>query len=284
MHLIEAFVRNPVKVAVAVLLVALFGVIARYRMPMQLTPEVQTPTITIETRWPGASPQEVEREIIQEQEKQLKGVEGVTKMTSESMDALGRITLEFAVGTNMSDALLKANTRLQQVREYPVEADEPIIKTANLSDRPIAWFILGPRMPAAEKVESFKARHPGLAGEVDRAVNVPSEGLALLRLRQLAERHGAAAELLPEEVDVTRLRKFAEDVIAARHERVPGVSDSQVMGGREDEMQVLVDPHKLAARHLTVGDVRAALKGQNKDTSGGDFWQGRRCVVRTLGQ
>ena len=56
MHPIEAFIRNPVKVSVGVLLVALFGVIALTRMPMQLTPEVQIPTITVETRWPGASP------------------------------------------------------------------------------------------------------------------------------------------------------------------------------------------------------------------------------------
>src|SRR3990170_1890135 len=100
MQLIESFVRNPVKVAVGVLLVALFGTIALFGMPMQLTPEVQTPTSTIETRWPGASPMEVEREIVQEQEEQLKGVEGVTKMTSESLDSLGRITLEFAVGAD----------------------------------------------------------------------------------------------------------------------------------------------------------------------------------------
>jgi HAE1 family hydrophobic/amphiphilic exporter-1 len=59
MHPIEAFVRNPVKVAVGVLMVVLFGFIGLLRMPMQLTPEVQIPTITIETRWPGASPQEV---------------------------------------------------------------------------------------------------------------------------------------------------------------------------------------------------------------------------------
>ena len=54
MHPIEAFVHNPVKVAVGVLLVALFGIIAVFRMPMQLTPEVQIPTITITTNWPGA--------------------------------------------------------------------------------------------------------------------------------------------------------------------------------------------------------------------------------------
>jgi HAE1 family hydrophobic/amphiphilic exporter-1 len=63
---IEASVRNPVKVSVGVLIVALFGLIALLRMPMQLTPEVQIPTISIHTVWPGASPKEIEREIIQE--------------------------------------------------------------------------------------------------------------------------------------------------------------------------------------------------------------------------
>ena len=107
MGLIDFFVRNPVKVPVGVLLMALFGCVALVRMPMQLTPEVQMPTITIETRWPGASPQEVEQEIVVEQEEQLKGVEGVTKMSSESSDSLGRITLEFVVGTDMEKALSK---------------------------------------------------------------------------------------------------------------------------------------------------------------------------------
>ncbi len=78
MGLIESFVVSPVKVTVGVLMLVLFGLIAVNSMPMQLTPEVETPTITVETRWPGASPQEVEREIIVEQEEQLKSVSGIT--------------------------------------------------------------------------------------------------------------------------------------------------------------------------------------------------------------
>ena len=148
MNLFDAFVRSPVKVAVGVLLVALFGVVALLGMPMQLTPEVETPTITVETRWPGGSPQEVEREITVEQEEQLKSVEGITKMTSESADSKSTITLEFLVGTNMEEALLRVNSRLQQVREYPEDADQPVISTANSSDRPIAWFILSARQPS----------------------------------------------------------------------------------------------------------------------------------------
>ncbi len=285
MQLIEWFVRNPVKVAVGVLLVGLFGLIAVFRMPMQLTPEVQTPTITIRTRWPGASPQEVEREIVQEQEEQLKGVEGVTKMTSESRDSEGRITLEFLVGTNMSEALLKVNTRLQQVPEYPENADEPIIATSSASDRPIAWFILSQRSPTDEAIRAFQQKHPELREAMERVLRAHSPGLGMLRLRRLTEEHPKARELLPKEIDVPKLRRFAEDFIEARFERVPGVSDSEVRGGREEEMQVIVDPQRLAARQLTIDDLRLALRGQNKDTSGGDFWEGkRRYVVRTLGQ
>src|SRR6266566_3408760 len=125
MQMIEAYVRNPVKVTVGVILVALFGTISAFRMPLQLTPEVSIPTLTIETTWPGASPQEVEREIVQEQEEQLKSVEGVRKISSESMDSLGRVTLEFPVGADMGEAMIKVNTKLAQVPAYPEDAKEP---------------------------------------------------------------------------------------------------------------------------------------------------------------
>ena len=83
MQLIDSFVRNPVKVTVGVLLVVMFGAIALSKMPKQLTPEVENPVLRIETRWPGASPQAIEREIVLEQEEQLKSVEGLIKMSSE---------------------------------------------------------------------------------------------------------------------------------------------------------------------------------------------------------
>jgi HAE1 family hydrophobic/amphiphilic exporter-1 len=285
MQLIEAFVQNPVKVAVAVILVAMFGAIAVMTMPMQLVPEVQIPTLTVETRWLGASPQEVEREIIQEQEEQLQSVEGMTKMTSESMDSLGRITMEFEIGTDMSQALLLVNTRLSQVQEYPESADEPVISTSDASDRPIAWFVLSVRPPDAEDFRAFAARYPQLAPEVNRIATTANPGLAVYRLKQLALLHPEVKELLPADIDVTKERRFAQDVIEARFERVNGVSNSNVLGGREEELQVVVDPERLAARQLTIMDVRQALRGQNKDTSGGDFWEGkRRYVVRTLGQ
>lgn len=285
MNLIESFVRNPVKVSVGVILVALFGAIALYRMPMQLTPEVEVPTLTVTTTWPGASPQEVESEIIQAQEEQLQSVEGLQKMSSESMDSRGQITLEFAIGTPISDALLNVNTRLQQVRQYPENADEPVIATSNIADRFIAWFILTPQRPSDELIDKAIAQNPDLKGELERVRRSHNPGLSIFRLRELAQKHSQLRELLPPDIDVTKLRRFCRDFIETRLERVAGVSNANVLGGREEEMQVVVDPHLLAARQLTINDVRQALRAQNKDTSGGDFWEGkRRYVIRTLGQ
>jgi HAE1 family hydrophobic/amphiphilic exporter-1 len=288
MSLIEVFVRNPVKVAVGVLLVALFGAIALMRMPMQLTPEVTIPIITVTTVWPGASPQEVEQEIVTEQEEQLTSVEGITKLSSSSSDSLGTITMEFQVGTDMEEALLKVNSRLQQVPEYPEDADEPVISTADSSSagQAIAWFILSPKYATPEEIDAFAKRHPALTDELASARNAHNMGVRIMRLRELATKHAEIKELLPREgLDVTKMRRFVEDEIETRFERVPGVSQSTTFGGLEDELQVVVDPERLAARRLTLTDVRNVLRSQNEDVSAGDFWEGkRRWVVRAMGQ
>ena len=289
MNLVQVFVQNPVKVTVGALLVVLFGSIAMVNMPKQLTPNVENPMVLIRTRWPGASPQEVEREIVLEQEEQLKNVEGMIKMSSDCSDSNASISLEFAVGTDIQEAIVQVSTRLQQVREYPIDAQEPVIETRNSSDNAIARLVLTARPPDKQQVREFVAAHPQLAEPLGPVLSAMNPALMVYRVRQVHARLGAEHpvldELLPPDIDVMKLRRFTEDVIEARLERVSGVSDVYVYGGLQDELEVVVSPERLAARQLTVADVRAALQGQNKDTSGGDIWQGkRRWVIRTLGQ
>jgi HAE1 family hydrophobic/amphiphilic exporter-1 len=285
MNFIGACIRHPVSVSVGVLLVVLFGVISLYRMPMQLTPEVDTPRISVETRWPGASPREVEREIIQEQEEQLRGVEGVRKLTSESSDSMGRITLEFAVGTDLKAALVQVSTRLEQVPVYPENADKPVISLADMMGRSIAWFVLMPKPPTDVEIDAFETQHPELAGVLQPIREAHINELRSIRLREAVKEHQELSALLPPPLEIEKEKRFVEDVIEARFERVKGVADAGVNGGLDPEMQVIVDPNRLAARQLTIADVRRALRDENKDTSGGDFSEGkRRWVVRTLGQ
>ena len=140
--MIDASIRKPVAVAVGVMLVLLFGLVSLFRVPIQLTPDIVRPEITVETRWPGASPHEIEREIVEEQEEQLKGVEGVDRLTSESFDNFGRIVLRFPAGTDMDAALVRVANRLEQVPEYPRDADKPVLRTTSKTDNAMAWFVL----------------------------------------------------------------------------------------------------------------------------------------------
>lgn len=87
MNPVEASIRYPVTVAVGVMIALLGGILALTRVPIQLIPEIDRPVVTIETSWPGASPEEIEKEIVQEQEEYLKTVEGVVEMRSESYDS-----------------------------------------------------------------------------------------------------------------------------------------------------------------------------------------------------
>ena len=142
--LVEYAIRYPVSVTVGVLFIVLFGIVALLSIPVQLTPNVEKPEITVETQWPGASPEEVEREITDEQEEQLKNVNGLEKMTSSSTDSRATITMRFPAGTDLNVSLLRVSNNLNQVQEYPDNALEPVIYNVSPRANAIAWMIFRP--------------------------------------------------------------------------------------------------------------------------------------------
>ena len=150
MNPIRIAIERPIAVIAAVLMALLFGYLALTTIPIQLTPDVRKPIINVETSWPGAAPAEVEREIVNPQEDELKGLEGLETMTSQSRTGSAEVTLEFAIGTDMNRALLLVANRLDRVSSYPDEADEPVLGTSGSEDNPIAWFIIK-RLPGNDR-------------------------------------------------------------------------------------------------------------------------------------
>ncbi len=142
MDFINFSIKNPVPVIVIVILVVLFGMIGLGTLPYQLSPTVTTPEISVTTVWTGATPYEVESEIIEEQEKVLKGIPGLTSLESQSYNNQGEISLEFKIGTNIDDALLRVSNKLNEVSSYPDNAEKPVISATGASASPIIWVIL----------------------------------------------------------------------------------------------------------------------------------------------
>jgi len=147
---------NPVAVVVGVLLAIMFGLISLGRLPVQLTPEVELPEITITTVWRAAAPEEVESEIIEPQEDVLRGLPGMTKILARAQRGRGSITLTFQVGTDLRRALLEVLSRLNRVQRYPADANEPTINSIGGRSRAIAWFILKPVAGNDRDVASYQ--------------------------------------------------------------------------------------------------------------------------------
>ena len=228
-------IQNPVKVAVGVILIVLFGLIALETIPIQLTPNVDQPVVTIETDWVGRSPEQVEKDIVEEQEDKLKGISGLKTMTATSREGQASIQLEFNIGTDMTRALQEVSDSLREVPSYPDDVDEPVITAADSAqENAIAWIILDSTDP---------------------------------------------------EFDIQGFYDTADKRIKPILERVEGVGEINIFGGREREVHVEFDPVRLAQRDITAGQLVEALRRENVDVSAGGLNEGRRDVrVTTVGQ
>lgn len=140
MDLIKFSIKNPVTIIVSVLIVVIFGFLSLSKLPYQLTPTVTKPEIKVTTSWGGATPYEIEREIIEEQEEALKSLNNLIEYESSSKDNYGEITLTFKLGTDIRAALQDVSNKLNEVSSYPSAADEPVIETASAS--PVIWMML----------------------------------------------------------------------------------------------------------------------------------------------
>lgn len=153
--MIKWSIRRPVAVGMFVVAVVIFGVVSFSRLPLNLLPDISYPTLTVETRYAGAAPGEVETLITKPVEEALGVIAGVQRITSRSRSGLSQVTLEFLWKTNMDVAALDVREKLDLVT-LPRDADKPRILRFDPATDPIMRL--------------------GLAGEGD-----------LGRLRQFAE-------------------------------------------------------------------------------------------------
>lgn len=235
--MMEAILKRGTMVVVVTAMLLLLGITAAVRVPIQMIPDLDTRIISIETKWPGATPQDVEREIIIEQEDYLRSLPNLQRMTSEAATGEAVIELEFPFGTDVNDALIRVNNALSQVPSYPENVDEPVLRTSSFSYNAFMSFRV-----------------------------IPLEGN-------------------PKGLDMDMMLDFIEDNARSPLERVNGVSLVEVRGGAQRQVQILVDPAKLAARNISLTDLRDAVRGRNVDFSAGDIDSGkRRYLLRTVGR
>jgi multidrug efflux pump subunit AcrB len=131
MTLTNIALRYPAAIAAGLALIALIGIVSIFTTPIQLFPNIERPQLSMQANWRAASPKEMESEITIPIEEQLRGIPGLETINSWSNNGNVWFNLEFALGTNMDKAFAEVSSRAQQVRNWPLDADRPIVGGAN---------------------------------------------------------------------------------------------------------------------------------------------------------
>ena len=143
MKISEISVKRPVFATVMSLLLVILGLLAATRLPIRELPNVESPVVSIDTTYRGASADVVETKITQVIEDRVAGLEGVTKITSQSLDGRSSIDLEFDPSRSVDEAANDVRDRVARVAaNLPEEADPPEIGKVDSSAEPIMFVNL----------------------------------------------------------------------------------------------------------------------------------------------
>ncbi|MBL8843067.1 MAG: efflux RND transporter permease subunit [Planctomycetes bacterium] len=232
MNPVRFSVERPHTIAVAGILAVLFSWLAFRSIPVQLKPTVDTPIITIETIYLGASAGEVEEQVTRPIEDVVQNCEGVEKLRSTSTEGYSAVSLEYNWGVDKNASLVDVMNKLAEMPPLPDEAEQPIVSLVPPMQREAAMWLV--------------SRSP---------------------------------------YDPSRVRQIVEDQVAPQLKRVPGVGGLLVFGGEEREIQVRLDPDRMAGFAVRFDEVAEALTREHVNLRGGTIETAtRQMVVRTEGK
>ncbi len=129
--------KNTVYLITFVLII--FGLITYVRLPKELFPDIVIPTVLVQTAYPGNSPADIENLITRPIEKEIDGIKGVKKLSSQSLQDLSFITVEFNTGVDLDKALKDVNDAVDRAKsDLPDDLlSDPVVKDIDVSEFPI---------------------------------------------------------------------------------------------------------------------------------------------------
>ncbi|MBU2870160.1 efflux RND transporter permease subunit [Colwellia sp. E2M01] len=144
--MIDKAVNQGRLLSVVVLIICILGIVVAQRMPVQMIPNLETRIISVVTGWPGATPQDIEKEILLEQERYLRSLPNLSRMESFASMGEAVVELEFRFGVDENEALIRVSNALSQVSSYPENVDQPRLFSESFSENAFMYFAVFPKL------------------------------------------------------------------------------------------------------------------------------------------
>jgi len=225
-------IHRPVFTWCGVLVFLILGWLSYATMGVTLYPSVELPFVMVQTRYTGASPNEIEQMVTRPLEDALADLEGLRTITSFSQDGVSILNIEMEAGVNPDLALVDVNNRIRGAMHLlPDGANEPVSMKLDINAQPFMTVSFVSTMPE------------------------------------------------------TQAKRFIEDTISPMIGRIDGVGRVQVVGGRDREIHIILDPAALSSHQVTFRQVSAVVAANNITNPSGYITQARdEITLRLIGE
>jgi multidrug efflux pump subunit AcrB len=156
--ILEIFALHPVAGNLLMLLLILFGLFGLNKINRQVLPDIDLDVIQINVVWPGASPQDVEENVVRPIEPEIRFIDGVDKVDALALEGTAQISVNFVPGADMSKALADVQSAVARIRTFPADIERPVINQVVTSDEVCRLEIYGPFPEQALKRYSRQIR------------------------------------------------------------------------------------------------------------------------------
>ncbi|MFM8566660.1 MAG: efflux RND transporter permease subunit [Gemmatimonadota bacterium] len=143
MFISDFAIKRPLITVVSMVALVVFGLFALWRLETDEFPDVQQPIINVAIPYPGASPDVVEREVLDRVEEAVSGISGVDRISGAAQDGFANVTVFFVFEKDLQQASQDIRDKISSIRsELPVEMKEPVLTRFDPADQPIVQLSL----------------------------------------------------------------------------------------------------------------------------------------------
>ena len=158
-------IKRPLITVVTMVALVIFGLFALLKLKTDEFPDVVPPVLTVGVIYPGASPEVVEKEVLDPVEEQVGSIAGVKRIMSKAYDGYAMLIIEFLYSKDLNEASQDVRDAISGIRaDLPTEIKEPIIRKFNDTDRPIVSVAVSSSVLSA--AELTRLVDPGMTREL----------------------------------------------------------------------------------------------------------------------
>lgn len=244
--LVSAFLRHPNAANLLMVLMIIFGLFTLGRINTQFFPTIERNTVTVTVVWEGASPEDVEANILSIVEPEVRFVDGVDEMDSYAREGNGSVILTFEEGYDMREAIADVEEAARAISNLPEDAEEPTVGVSNFFDRVASISISGEVSEATIRRWAKQIRDDLTSRGIDR---VTFTGL------RTAEMHVAISDY-----DLRRLGLSMDEVSQAIAQASRDLPSGNLDGAVERQLRTVAD--EITVRSLGGVEVRSLPTGE----------------------